>query len=71
MPHICVLWAFACALSVDSPESFWIDPGSSGSIFTKWLGHLRAKSLALLVERLDPSVAPLAARAIAWSARGS
>ncbi len=48
-------------LSVDDPESFWADPRGGGSMFARWLGHLRAMSRARLVEDLDPSVAPLAA----------
>jgi len=48
-------------LTVDDPESFWTDPRGAGSIFARWLGHLRAISRARLVEDLDPSVAPLAA----------
>jgi len=48
-------------LTVDDPESFWADPAGGGSIFARWLGHLRAISRARLVEDLDPSVAPLAA----------
>ncbi len=48
-------------LTVDDPESFWADPSGGGSMFARWLGHLRAMSRARLVEDLDPSVAPLAA----------
>jgi competence protein ComEC len=47
--------------SVDDPESFWADPGGSGTIFARWLGHLRAISRGRLVEEIDPLVAPLAA----------
>ncbi|MGO9465078.1 MAG: ComEC/Rec2 family competence protein [Isosphaeraceae bacterium] len=48
-------------LTVDDPESFWADPRGGGSMFTRWLGHLRSMCRARLVEDLDPSVAPLAA----------
>src|SRR5262249_14113915 len=48
-------------LTVDNPASFWPDPSSGGRLLVRWLGQLRTWSHAQLVERLDPSIAPLAA----------
>jgi competence protein ComEC len=48
-------------MSVDEPGAFWLDPNGSGNALLAWLGDLKDWSHARLVDRLDPSVAPLAA----------
>ncbi|HKI19987.1 MAG TPA: ComEC/Rec2 family competence protein, partial [Isosphaeraceae bacterium] len=48
-------------LTVDGPESFWRDPDGTDDVLAGWLGSLKEWSHARLVERLDPSIAPLAA----------
>jgi competence protein ComEC len=48
-------------LTVDDPESFWPDATGADNLLAAWLGKTRAWSRARLVERLDPTTAPLAA----------
>ena len=48
-------------LTIDEPESFWLDPTGTDDRFAGWLGRLKSWSHARLVERLDPAIAPLAA----------
>ncbi len=48
-------------LAVDDPESFWLDPNGNSSAIRRVLGRIQSWSRARLVERLDPSIAPLAA----------
>jgi competence protein ComEC len=48
-------------LTVDDAESFWPHPEGRASVIGGLLGSIQAWSRARLVERLDPSVAPLAA----------
>jgi competence protein ComEC len=48
-------------LTVDEPESVWRDPSGTDDLLLGWLGSLKEWSHARLVERLDPSIAPLAA----------
>jgi competence protein ComEC len=48
-------------LSVDDAESLWPDPQGRSSLIGGVLGRIQAWSRARLIERLDPSIAPLAA----------
>jgi competence protein ComEC len=48
-------------LTVDEPESLWRDPDGTGDVLAGWLGSLKEWSHTRLVERLDSSIAPLAA----------
>jgi competence protein ComEC len=47
--------------TVSEPQSFWRRPGGTDSWLRGLLGRIRSESRVRLMERLDPSVAPLAA----------
>src|SRR5262249_33649575 len=56
--------------TVGDPQSIWRTGASRGSIFAGALGRIRSWSRARLMERIEPSVAPLAAALILGQREG-